>query len=109
PATPAADSLCGFAPLRENKSHAISGIAVVPTEGAYVRISKFCNDPYPPVEPGGYNIDRAYGSPSFPIPIRASLHQFREANLCERRFLPRTSGHQRKQREVHYASLGLSY
>src|SRR5690606_35830011 len=61
----AGDSLCGFAPLRENKSQKNSIISVEPTEGAYVRISKFCNEPYPPVETGGYNIDRAYGSQNF--------------------------------------------
>src|SRR5690606_40856979 len=76
----AALGLCEKINLKKN-----SIISVDPTEGAYVRLSKFYNEPYPPVETGGYNIDRAYGSPSFPIPIRASLHQFREANLCERR------------------------
>ena len=30
-----------------------------------LRLSKFCNEPYPPVETGGYNIDRAYGSQNF--------------------------------------------
>src|SRR5690606_24923781 len=33
-----------------------------------LRLSKFCNEPYPPVETGGYNIDRAYGSLSLPLP-----------------------------------------
>src|SRR5690606_40063659 len=73
----AALRLCEKINLKKN-----SIISVDPTEGAYVRLSKFCNEPYPPVETEGYNIDRAYGSDRKSTRLNSSHVKISYAVFC---------------------------